>query len=326
MAAPFSLAHHLFFNCLRKSTARRSSTKPVFAPFARVEAVTATEGMSIEQAYNEDKSPDKVNLANEVYRNGEGKPHIFQAVRKAEITLACDDFLSRDPLPPWGNPEFIRAATKLILGTAPPAIAQNRVLGVQTRTGIDALCLAAQFLRQKMNFDTCVLARPSWELYEPIFKSIGFTCHSYQYYNAAKGELNIYGLVADLMTAPEGAVVVLDACAHNPTGIQPSIDEWKLIGHIIKCRKMIPLFMLDMQGLASGDPIKDAWPVRYFVDCGFDLFCAQSFVKNFGLYNEAVSNLMIVLSNPVHVYTVKGQIESMLCESHEESSTAFTGF
>lgn len=131
-----------------------------------------------------------------------------------------------------------------------------------------------------------MLARPSSGLWEHIFKSSGFTCHSYQYYSEDRGELNIYGLVADLMTAPEGAVVVLDACAHNPTGLDPSVDEWKLIAHIIRCKKLLPLFHLESHGLVTGDTVQDSWAVRYFVDSGFDLLCAQSFVKNFGLYSK----------------------------------------
>lgn len=160
------------------------------------------------------------------------------------------------------------------------------MLGIQTRSSLEALRLAAEFLREKVNCNTCMLAYPHSQQYEQIFKRAGFMCSNYNYFCEDKGEINIYGLVADLLAAPELSVVLLDVCTQNPTSLTPSIDEWKLIAHIVKCKKMIPLFHLESHGIASGDLSQDTWPVRYFADCGFDFICAQSFVQNFGLYSE----------------------------------------
>jgi len=156
-----------------------------------------------------------------------------------------------------------------------------------------------------MKCNVCLLARPCSEHYERIFKSVGFTCSTYQYYNEDKGELNIYGLVADLMTAPEGAVVLMDACAQNPTSLNPTIDEWKLIAHIVKCKKMIPIFHLESHGLASGDLSQDTWPVRYFADSGFDLLCVQSFVQNFGLYGESFMYTVFIISFQLNILQMR---------------------
>ncbi|XP_064545380.1 aspartate aminotransferase, cytoplasmic-like [Drosophila montana] len=323
MCATCALAHSVLQHGFRKSTTRCSSATAKFLPFSRVERLKPTDTNNLEQAFELDSHPQKINLCGEIYRNNDGKPHIIQAVRKAEIGVASDDKYSHEPQSPLGNPDFIRASNELLLNKAAPALLQNRVLGVQTRSSLDALRLAAQFLHQKMQFNVCMLPRPSCELCERIFKSAGFTCQSFQYYCEAKGELNIYGLVADLMTAPEGAVVLLDACAQNPTGLDPSIDEWKLIAHIIKCKKLLPLFHLESHGLASGDTAQDSWAVRYFVDSGFDLLCAQSFVKSFGLHNETVGQLMVVLKNSIQLETVREQFEAMLLESNEKSCSVF---
>ncbi|XP_017864483.1 PREDICTED: probable aspartate aminotransferase, cytoplasmic [Drosophila arizonae] len=301
----------------------RCSSMSKFQPFTRVERLMPSEESNLQMAFDLDSDPKKVNLAGEVYRNSDGKVHIHNAVRRAEIGVACDDSYNHEPYPPLGNPDFTRAANELVLNKAAPAMLQNRVLGIQTRSSIDALCLAAQFLREKMRCTVCMLARPSCDQWVHIFKSAGFNCQSYQYYSEEKGELNIYGLVADLMTAPEGAVVVLDTCAHNPTGLDPTVDEWKLIAHIIRCKKLLPLFHLESHGLASGDTVQDSWPVRYFVDSGFDLLCAQSFVKNFGLYNETLGHLMVVLNNSIQLSVVRGQFEDMMLRSKEKCFSAF---
>ncbi|XP_022221403.2 aspartate aminotransferase, cytoplasmic-like [Drosophila obscura] len=328
MNAISSVSHSLLLQTFGKSSSRRSAATgrrgnggESLSPFACLKRATPTELDNLEQDYQLDSSSKKMNLATEVYRNAVGTPQSFQAVKKAEIIIACDDFLSREPLPPLGNPEFLHAATELVLGKSSPAQAQGRVVGIQTKNSIDALALAAQFLRKKTTRDVCLLARPCNPIYWKLFKAAGFNCQRYQYYSDTKGELNIYGLVADLMTAPDEAVVVLDACAQHPTGLDPSADEWKLLLHIVKCKKMLPLIHLEAPGLASGDPNEDAWPVRYFADCGIDLLCAQSFVKNFGLYNETVGQLMVVPANASQLSAVRGQFESMLLDTNAECSS-----
>lgn len=100
----------------------------------------------------------------------------------------------------------------------------------------------------------------------------------------AKYRIYNTGLIEDLSGAPEGAVVVLHACAHNPTGCDPTEEQWKQIADVIEEKKLFAFFDSAYQGFASGDPIRDAFAVRYFVSRGFELFCAQSYAKNFGLY------------------------------------------
>lgn len=102
------------------------------------------------------------------------------------------------------------------------------------------------------------------------------------------------GFVADLEKAPEGAVIILHACAHNPTGCDPTMEQWHKLADVMEAKKLFPFFDSAYQGFASGDPIKDSGAVRYFVERGFELFCSQSFAKNFGLYNERIGNLTIV--------------------------------
>lgn len=110
------------------------------------------------------------------------------------------------------------------------------------------------------------------------------TLRSYRYWDQEKRKIDFEGLLADLEAAPEGAVIILHACAHNPTGYDPTQEQWKQIADVMERKKLYPFLDSAYQGFASGDPGKDAWAVRYFVDRGFELFVAQSFAKNFGLY------------------------------------------
>lgn len=120
-----------------------------------------------------------------------------------------------------------------------------------------------------------------------IFPQSGFTeRRQYRYWSPERRGLDYEGMMEDLRKAPEDAVVVLHACAHNPTGCDPSQEQWREIAKVVKERKLLPVFDIAYQGFASGDLIKDAWAVRYFANEGIELFCAQSFAKNFGLYSE----------------------------------------
>lgn len=166
---------------------------------------------------------------------------------------------------------------------------------MQTISGTGALRVASEFLLRQLKRNTVYYSNPTWENHHKIFADTGFTSlNSYRYWDQNKRQLDLEGMLADLDKAPAGAVIILHACAHNPTGMDPTQDQWKKIADLIERKKLFPLFDSAYQGFASGDPDLDAWAIRYFVDRGFELFVCQSFAKNFGLYCERVGNLTIV--------------------------------
>ena len=131
----------------------------------------------------------------------------------------------------------------------------------------------------------------------------------FRYWNKDSKALDFDGMMEDLSNAPEDSVIVLHSCAHNPTGIDPTQDQWAKIADLIESKKLFPFFDCAYQGFASGDLDKDAWSVRYFADQRkMELFCSQSFSKNFGLYNERAGNLTIVVSDPSTIANMKSQI------------------
>lgn len=129
-------------------------------------------------------------------------------------------------------------------------------------------------------------SKPTWGNHLSIFSAAGVPAKTYRYWDAKNRRLDITGLLEDLTAAPEGSVVLLHACAHNPTGVDPTQDQWKQIARVMKSRKQLPFFDSAYQGFATGSLEEDAWAIRYFVQQGFEMIAAQSFAKNFGLVSR----------------------------------------
>lgn len=120
-----------------------------------------------------------------------------------------------------------------------------------------------------------------------IFINAGFTdAKTYRYWNPETRSIDFNGMCEDLKAAPENAVIILHACAHNPTGCDPTQEQWKQLAEIIREKNLFPFFDSAYQGFASGDLDQDAWAVRYFCENGFETVVSQSFAKNFGLYSK----------------------------------------
>lgn len=220
------------------------------------------------------------------YRTEEGKPWVLPVVKKAEQATVDDASLNHEYLPVLGLESFTNAATGLLLGEDSEYIKNKKAFGVQTLSGTGALRVGAEFLARIMKRSVFYYSDPTWENHQKIFLSAGFTeGHSYRYWDPLTRGIDFEGFVADLQGAPEGAVIIIHACAHNPTGCDPTREQWIKLADVIEEKKLFPFFDSAYQGFASGDPNKDAFAVRYFVERGFELFCAQSFAKNFGLYS-----------------------------------------
>ncbi|XP_053698221.1 aspartate aminotransferase, cytoplasmic [Sabethes cyaneus] len=277
--------------------------------FAGVEVGPPVEVFALNQACVKDCNPNKVNLGVGAYRTNEGKPWILPVVKKAEAAIVADGSLNHEYLPVLGMDGVTNAASTLLLGDDSEAIQGKRAFGVQTLSGTGALRVGAEFLARILKRTTFYYSSPTWENHHKVFVYAGFTePRTYRYWNQEKRGIDFEGMIADLKAAPAGAVVILHACAHNPTGIDPTQEQWKQIADVCEQQKLFPFFDSAYQGFASGDPNKDAFAVRYFVERGFELFCAQSFAKNFGLYNERIGNLTVVQKSTETTAAVASQI------------------
>ncbi|CAH0557261.1 unnamed protein product [Brassicogethes aeneus] len=277
--------------------------------FSKVIEGPPIEVFALNKAYAEDTFPNKVSLGVGAYRTDEGKPWVLPVVRETEKILAENESLNKEYLPVLGLESFTKAATKMLLGEESPAIIEDRAFGVQSLSGTGALRVGSEFLAKVVGLKVFYYSKPTWENHRLIFLNAGFEeAREYRYWDPKNRNLDINGFLEDLRNAPENAVIILHPCAHNPTGCDPTPDQWKQIAEVIRERRLFPFFDSAYQGFASGDLVKDAWAVRYFVEQGFEIFCSQSFAKNFGLYNERAGNLTIVMNDVMEIPKVKSQI------------------
>ncbi|VDK73420.1 unnamed protein product [Onchocerca ochengi] len=281
--------------------------------FENIEIAPPIEVFYMNKMYNEEPARHKVNLTVGAYRTEEGKPWVLPVVREAEKRLA--DSMDHEYLPVLGYEPFCNAAVELLLGKDSPIIKAGKATGVQCLSGTGSLKAGADFLSFVLKMKTVYISKPSWSNHELVFARAGFKdIREYYYWDATNRCINMKSMLADLEAAPENSVVILHGCAHNPTGMDPTHDQWKQIAEIFKAckRHLFPFFDLAYQGFASGDVDADAWAVRYFVEQGLELFCAQSFAKNFGLYNERVGNLTVVVSDPSRLTSFKSQMSLII--------------
>ncbi|VDN28717.1 unnamed protein product, partial [Cylicostephanus goldi] len=182
--------------------------------------------------------------------------------------------------------------------------------GVQCLSGTGSLRAGGEFLVRVLGLKTIYISNPTWGNHKLVFTNAGFTNFgSYTYWDQEKRCVSLEQMLKDIEAAPEKSVILLHGCAHNPTGMDPTKDQWKQICEVIKKKNHFTFFDIAYQGFASGSPDDDAWAVRYFVEQGLEMMVAQSFAKNFGLYNERVGNLCVVFKDPKVMEGFRSQMQ-----------------
>ena len=185
---------------------------------------------------------------------------------------------------------------------------EGRIAGVQTLSGTGGLRVFGEVLKERGHTEIYV-PNPTWGNHIPIFTNSGLEVKKYSYYDAGNSDLDFDNMIADIKQMPEGACILLHVCAHNPTGMDPSLEQWKAISDAIKERNLLPFFDCAYQGFASGDARKDAASLRLFVEEGHNLACVQSFSKNFGLYGQRIGALSIVANSEEEAKRVVSQLK-----------------
>jgi aspartate aminotransferase len=237
--------------------------------------------------YKADTSPVKVDLGIGAYRDDNAKPWVLPVVKKADEILRNDPELNHEYAPISGLTSFTSKAAELILGNNSTALKEGRVTTVQTISGTGAVHLGALFFAKFFKGNrTAYLSDPTWANHKQIFNNVGLPIEQYPYFSAETKGLDFQGMKSAIQAAPEHSVILLHPCAHNPTGVDPTFEQWKDLAVVMKERNHFPFFDCAYQGFASGDLARDAAALQYFVDQGFELCIAQSFAKNFGLYGE----------------------------------------
>ncbi len=256
-----------------------------------------------------DPNPDKISLGVGAYRDDAGKPVVLDVIREAEHRIA--GHFNHEYLPIGGHREFCNESVKLAYGDNAKAIGDARVAAVQTLSGTGACRLFAEFQRRWMPGTKIYIPGPTWANHHNIWRDAGVEIVEYPYYDPATKGLAFEPLCDALNAAPEGSVVLMHACAHNPTGVDPTRDQWAALSSIFAARRLFPLFDSAYQGFASGDCQRDAEAVRIFLQDCHAMALAQSYAKNMGLYGQRVGTLSVVCSNTDESVKVESQLKAI---------------
>lgn len=247
--------------------------------------------LGIAQAFRQCTDPRKVNVCVGAYRDDSGKPYVLPSVRLAEKKL-WEDMEVKEYLPIEGDKEYLAEAMEFAYGKDMDI--DNHVAAVQTLSGTGACAIGGRFLKHFWTDRPIYVPDPTWGNHIAIFKQCGLEVRKYRYYDRKNNKLDMNGMIQDLARAQDGSIIVLHACAHNPTGCDPSLEEWKELISVISNKSHIAFFDAAYLGFASGDAEADAQPFRYAVSQHVPILLAQSFAKNFGLYGERVGALSVV--------------------------------
>ena len=289
------------------------------SPFQDVALAPRDPILGMTEAYNADERPNKINLGMGVYTDADGRVPVLSAVREAEH-LRLANTPTRSYLPIDGIALYNSGAQKLLFGEGAKVLADGRVVTVQALGGTGALKVGADFLHQLSPDAEVLISDPSWENHLGLFTTAGFKVRSYPYYDAATYGLDFDGMIAVLKSAAPGTIVVLHACCHNPTGVDPDREQWSKIIDVLVERKLMPFLDIAYQGFADGIEA-DATVVRQMADAGLEFLVSSSFSKSFSLYGERVGALSIVTADKSESARVLSQLKRVIRTNYSNPPT-----
>ncbi len=287
--------------------------------FSAVEMAPRDPILGLNEQFNADPHPRKVNLGVGVYFDDEGKLPLLQCVRAAEKAL-MERPAARGYLPIDGIAAYDSAVKALVFGADSEVVQAGRVATVQALGGTGGLKIGADFLK-KINPDARVLiSDPSWENHRALFTNAGFEVGTYRYYDAATRSVDFDGMLADLRAAAPGTIVVLHACCHNPTGYDLTAAQWDQVIDAVRDGRLVAFLDMAYQGFGHGIR-EDGAVIGKFVDAGLNLFVSSSFSKSFSLYGERVGALSVVASDRDEAARVLSQLKIVIRTTYSNPPT-----
>ena len=287
--------------------------------FSAVEMAPRDPILGLNEQFNADTNPNKVNLGVGVYFDDNGKLPLLQCVQAAEKAM-MEKPAARGYLPIDGIAAYDNAVKALVFGAESDVVQSGRVATVQAIGGTGGLKIGADFLK-KINPNARVLiSDPSWENHRALFTNAGFDVGTYRYYDAATRSVNFDGMLADLRAATPGTIVVLHACCHNPTGYDLTPEQWEQVIPVVKERGLVPFLDMAYQGFGHGIR-EDGAVIGKFVAAGLNIFVSTSFSKSFSLYGERVGALSVVASEKEEAARVLSQLKIVVRTNYSNPPT-----
>jgi len=278
--------------------------------FENVPAAPPDAIIGLTEAYKADENPRKINLAVGVYKDAQGKTPTLAAVSEAERWLQANEpnkvYLGID-----GSPGYCRSVREMLFGKGDRRGDDGTAVSFQAPGGTGALRVAADYLRANHPNATVWMSDPTWPNHPGIFQAAGLAIQTYPYLDRATGTLDFEAMQAAFTSVVPGDVVLLHGCCHNPTGVDPTTEQWGVIAGLIKGRGALPLLDFAYQGFAGGVE-EDAAGLRVVADVCDELIVCSSFSKNFGLYRERVGAMTLVASSAEAASKVQSQVKTCI--------------
>ncbi|MBL8309900.1 MAG: aspartate/tyrosine/aromatic aminotransferase [Burkholderiales bacterium] len=287
--------------------------------FSRVEMAPRDPILGVNEAFAADQNPNKVNLGVGVYTDENGKIPVLECVKHAERVMA-DKSAPRGYLPIDGIAAYDKATQALVFGADSDIVQASRAVTVQALGGTGALKVGADFLKRVSPNAVVYISNPSWENHRALFESAGFEVREYTYYDAATRSLDFSGFLASVKAMPAGSIVVLHACCHNPTGVDPTLDQWKDIATAVRAGNLVPFLDMAYQGFGDGVE-QDGAVVKLFSATPGPIFVSSSFSKSFSLYGERIGALSVVASDKDEAARVLSQLKRVIRTNYSNPPT-----
>lgn len=254
-----------------------------------------------------DTFTEKVNLTVGAYRDEEGKSVTLPSIREAEKRVyeanEGHEYLTQD-----GLEAFTKCAQGLFFGEDSDVLKENRCYTIQAISGTGAIRLGADFISTHLKGREVFIPDTTWANHRALFEAAGCAVGTYKYLNDAGLGLDFEGFLGSLRTLPSGSVVLLQLCAQNPTGVDPTMDQWVSVMEVVKEKCLVTFWDSAYQGFVSGDPYVDGAPLGLWTQAGLPMFAAQSFSKIFGLYGERTGALHVVAESSGLLTAIASQL------------------
>jgi aspartate/tyrosine/aromatic aminotransferase len=278
--------------------------------FEQIQPAPRDPILGLTESFREDPNPKKINLSVGVYQDSNGKTPILDSVHKAgKLVLERQKSMSYLPIP--GSPTYAAAVQKLMFGEGHEAVSSARCATSHTPGGTAALRVAADLIHQQFPKATVWMTQPTWPNHPQIFAAAGVPTKSFPYFDAKSNSLAFEEAISAIEKIPAGDVILLHGCCHNPTGIDPTPEQWKKFADTVYSRGILPLLDFAYQGFAEGIR-EDAAGLLAFTRSDAELMVCSSFSKNFGLYCERVGALTIVAADQKSAETVQSQVKAVI--------------
>ena len=287
--------------------------------FSAVEMAPRDPILGLNEQFNADTNPSKVNLGVGVYFDDNGKLPLLECVQKAEDALMAKP-TPRGYLPIDGIAAYDSAVKALVFGAESDVVRSGRVSTVQAIGGTGGLKIGADFLKKVSPNAKVLISDPSWENHRAIFQNAGFEVGNYRYYAAATRSIDFDGMLADLKAAAPGTIVVLHACCHNPTGYDLTPAQWDQVVEVVKAGNLTAFLDMAYQGFGHGIA-EDGAVIGKFVAAGLNIFVSTSFSKSFSLYGERVGALSVVASDKDEAARVLSQLKIVIRTNYSNPPT-----